>query len=54
MAPESPLLASRGSHEECLDAFGGVLRQGAADAERLVVGVGEDGHQAKGRGGHTR
>ena len=43
MTPESPLLTPGGRDQERLDALGGVLRQRAPDAERLVVGVGKDG-----------
>ncbi len=54
MPPESALLSPGGRDEKRLDALGCVLRQRAADTQRLVVGVGQDGHQAKGRGGHAR
>ena len=54
MPPESALLSPGGRDEKRLDALGRVLRQGAADTQRLVVWVGQHGHQAKGRGRHAR
>jgi len=45
MAAEAAAVAARRRQQRHLDPFRGVLRQRAADAERLVVGVREDRQQ---------
>ena len=45
MAAVPPGVTARGGEQRHLDALGRVLRQRAAEAQRLVVGVGQDGHQ---------
>ena len=54
MPTETACVAARGGHQEHVDALRGVLRERAAHAERLVVGVGQHGHQAASRPGAHR
>jgi sialate O-acetylesterase len=51
MAMESAALPPGGGDDVGLDSLGRVARQGAAEAERLVVGMGEDSHEPE-RSGH--
>ncbi len=45
---QAAALAARSSHQVGFDALGGVLGEGSAHAEALVVGVRQDGQESQG------